>query len=402
MAVINYAHATVLGTAAELAALNPVLLDGQLGKEVDTNKFKVGNGVLNWNSIEYYTTNNTLSVFLGASIEEHNLLAHSTEDGGLVLPQESLNTEDVIDGVLAGSLTLSDRVTYAAEHQHKLATLLLAVYTKRLTVALGGDFSNITTPGGYTGDSIVTILANLQTQINTLNSTTAGLIDDVGTTAADKTWSSQKIASEILTAIQGLRNQLVGDAGEALDTIYELAEALQNNSGYITTLLDEVSKSIKHTVQTLTLEQQLQARLNIAAASSALVGAYSEIDGITLEEHLGATPGDPNDDPIVLAELVDTVGSVSMKVHLMGCSMYKSGYHQPSGQYLTITWRRQDNSIAGTSVLSNESVTDEGLFTTRTETFFAADGTTAVRTTVFTLGYDIFRNLVSEVITTVT
>lgn len=398
---INYSLDTVIDTAAVLAAVNPILLDGQLGREVDTNKFKVGNGVLNWNSIDYYVTNNTASVFSGASEQAHNLITHSTEDGGLVLSKETLNCESVIEYVLDETLSLSDRVAFAVNKQHQLATLILAVYTKRLAEALGGGFTSITTPVGYTGNSLSTIIDDLQSQINGLGTTTAGLIDDV-VTANTSTWSSTKIASEILSAIQGLRTQLIGDAGEALDTIYELAEALQNNSGYITTLLDEVSKAVKFTAQTLTSGQQIQARDNIAAASGVLVGTYSEIDDTTLEEHLGDFPDDTPGDTIALAALVDAVGSVSLKTHLMGCSMYKSSLHAPSSQYLTITWRRQDNSIAGVSTLSDESVTYPGKFTTRTETLYAGNGTTVVRTTVFALSYDASQNLLSDVIVSIT
>ena len=42
------------GTAAQWAATNPTLADGEIGLETDTRKFKVGNGVLAWNSLNYW------------------------------------------------------------------------------------------------------------------------------------------------------------------------------------------------------------------------------------------------------------------------------------------------------------------------------------------------------------
>jgi hypothetical protein len=36
--------------------VNPTLADGEIGYEIDTTKFKVGNGVLDWNSLPYMTT----------------------------------------------------------------------------------------------------------------------------------------------------------------------------------------------------------------------------------------------------------------------------------------------------------------------------------------------------------
>lgn len=41
------------GTAAQWVAANPVLAAGELGYETDTNRFKIGNGSQNWNSLSY-------------------------------------------------------------------------------------------------------------------------------------------------------------------------------------------------------------------------------------------------------------------------------------------------------------------------------------------------------------
>lgn len=40
-------------TAAEWTSVNPVLLEGELGIESDTNKFKIGDGVSTWNTLAY-------------------------------------------------------------------------------------------------------------------------------------------------------------------------------------------------------------------------------------------------------------------------------------------------------------------------------------------------------------
>src|SRR5438034_1106275 len=41
------------GTAAAWTAANPILMIGEMGDEVDTGKWKVGNGVDNWNTLPY-------------------------------------------------------------------------------------------------------------------------------------------------------------------------------------------------------------------------------------------------------------------------------------------------------------------------------------------------------------
>jgi hypothetical protein len=41
------------GTAAEWALANPVLAQGEMGIELDTLQFKLGDGVNNWNDLQY-------------------------------------------------------------------------------------------------------------------------------------------------------------------------------------------------------------------------------------------------------------------------------------------------------------------------------------------------------------
>jgi len=41
------------GTAAQWTTANPTLAEGEMGLEVDTNKFKIGTGTTAWNSLGY-------------------------------------------------------------------------------------------------------------------------------------------------------------------------------------------------------------------------------------------------------------------------------------------------------------------------------------------------------------
>lgn len=43
------------GTAAAWTAKNPILAEGEQGLEMDTQKFKIGNGVTRWVSLPYWT-----------------------------------------------------------------------------------------------------------------------------------------------------------------------------------------------------------------------------------------------------------------------------------------------------------------------------------------------------------
>lgn len=55
-------------TSTEWTSLNPTLLEGEIGFEKDTNKLKIGDGVSNWNTLEYVaesdsTTNSSLYLY---------------------------------------------------------------------------------------------------------------------------------------------------------------------------------------------------------------------------------------------------------------------------------------------------------------------------------------------------
>jgi len=55
-------------TAANWTAANPRLLSGEVGIETDTNRMKIGNGILNWASLPYFPSDSGLgSVFDGGT-----------------------------------------------------------------------------------------------------------------------------------------------------------------------------------------------------------------------------------------------------------------------------------------------------------------------------------------------
>jgi hypothetical protein len=49
------------GTASQWSSANPVIAEGELCIELDTKKFKVGDGVNHWNDIPYTENHNTLA-----------------------------------------------------------------------------------------------------------------------------------------------------------------------------------------------------------------------------------------------------------------------------------------------------------------------------------------------------
>ena len=139
-----------------------------------------------------------------------------------------------------------------------------------LAQAIGTDVKTLTTAVGSLSGLNTTAKSNLVAAINeiALAAASATGIDD-GVTSEESTWSSNKISSEISGTISGL----VGGAGAALDTLKELADALNNDPSFATTIATQIANRVRFDdAQTLTAPQKAQACDNIGAASLVATG----------------------------------------------------------------------------------------------------------------------------------
>lgn len=108
-------------------------------------------------------------------------------------------------------------------------------------------------------------------------------IDDAQASAT-KTYSSQKVDSQITAAKQAVKNDLLGGAGEAYDTLKELADALVTNKDAITALQQIAQGHVQFDkAQALNDDQKKQARANIGALSAAVEKSGVALDTLTEE-----------------------------------------------------------------------------------------------------------------------
>lgn len=103
--------------------------------------------------------------------------------------------------------------------------------------------------------------------VKTLQTTVQGLPQINDTTAsATSLYSSSKVDSQITTAKQAVKNDLLGGAGAAYDTLKELADLINNNASAIQAIETLAAGHVKFDgTQELTAEQKAQARANIGA-----------------------------------------------------------------------------------------------------------------------------------------
>ena len=139
-----------------------------------------------------------------------------------------------------------------------------------LATQLGTDIKQIITNQGNLSALTTTQKASLVLAINELKAELgtidANLIDD-STPSSTKTYSSSKIVSEIQTKCQEVKDALLGGAGEAFDTLKELADLIEQNQDLIESLQTLAGSHVRYdAAQELSPQQKTQARSNIGAA----------------------------------------------------------------------------------------------------------------------------------------
>ena len=133
------------------------------------------------------------------------------------------------------------------------------------TEALSGNIGALSGLTTTEKSTIVGALNELTSRIAAAEQATANLIDDT-TTDTDTTWSSSKIALAISEGLAGL----VDGAPDALNTLKELATALNNAPNAVQNILDILGKVVRvDQAQAFSVAEKAQGRSNIGAASDA-------------------------------------------------------------------------------------------------------------------------------------
>jgi microcystin-dependent protein len=170
------------GTAQQWTTNNPILAAGEIGFEFDTKKFKIGNGQLEWNDLEYFVS---IDQILGD-------LPPETLDTIKELAEAINNDPDFLDSVLlktggtmSGPLILADdpeeeleAATKSYVDEQDQTTLSSAEdYADGLTYAVQ-DLTNVSVSGAVSGD---TLIFNTTTQTWVADAPGIGLInlDDI-------------------------------------------------------------------------------------------------------------------------------------------------------------------------------------------------------------------------------
>ena len=140
-----------------------------------------------------------------------------------------------------------------------------------------------------------------QTQLQTAIDAKAA-IDDANAKSTTTAYSAKKVEDLLVALKQAVKNELLGGAGEAVDTLKELADLISTNKDAITALQTIANGHVRFDAsQTLKEEQKTQARTNIDAVSSAQLSA--KLNGTVLKA--GAATEGGGSEAIGLNSLTD-------------------------------------------------------------------------------------------------
>lgn len=148
----------------------------------------------------------------------------------------------------------------------------LATQISNLAVRIGTECKSIRNVTGdktsLTTTDKTTLVAAIN-ELNTLLSSTTEILDSATAGNTTKTWSADKI----ITELNATKTAILNGAPAAYDTLLEIANKLASDDGVTAGLLTSIGNKVAYDqAQSLTTPQKAQAIANIGAISAADVG----------------------------------------------------------------------------------------------------------------------------------
>jgi hypothetical protein len=267
------------GTAAEWTSADPVLAAGEIGYETDTGRFKFGDGVTSWSSIEYFSSANDIIDGAPAALDTLNELAAALNDDenfaatvtaaldlrvkgyAQTASDWSTDTDPVLPlSILIETDTGKFKVNSSTSNNNAFADLDYAV--------LQNDFDSVISPITTDVQNNSTDIATLQGDVSSLNTTTATNVSNIGTLDAALT----TLDGQVSTNISDIAT-LQSDMSTAQSDIIANTGNISTNSSDITTLQSDVTT----------------AQADIATNSSDISTLQSDVSTVTTSAATNAT-----------------------------------------------------------------------------------------------------------------
>ena len=279
------------GTADQWLASDPVLAAGEIGFETDTSSFKIGDGVNSWVSLEYFTNESGLTASLEeyinvdqlgiplgvATLDENGFVDATQLDIDLTAYYTSVETDSAIATAVSGIIDaapgaldtlnelaaaigddanfittigtdISDAEQAAKDYADGLATnydaagSASAAQSAAETFATDADtalYGTVTSDiASAKSEAIFFAASDATTKADAAESDANTYTDDlIGDATVDGT-AGNTVKDRINSAVSGL----VDTAPATLDTLNELAAALNDDASFATTVTNSLAE----------------------------------------------------------------------------------------------------------------------------------------------------------------
>lgn len=217
-----------------------------------------------------------------AAINSIDTRINSLELDAVTLAQVNSLIATAKTQILGGVAESFDTLKELSDELTSIGTRVTAAETA--ITAIQGDIvtlnNSVTALGTNKADKTAlqatdTALSNVETALN-------GLINDGLASGKGNTYSIDKILDVVSNAAAQVKQDLLGGAGAAYDTLQELKAFIDENADVLTALNGVIANCVSFVdVQSLTDEQKARARTNIMAAGKAefdsLVAALGDL-----------------------------------------------------------------------------------------------------------------------------
>lgn len=146
----------------------------------------------------------------------------------------------------------------------------LTTRIESLVIRVAQEFNDLRAKSGNLASLTTTDKSSLVAAINELKTavSAATRIDD-----AQVSTSTTYSSNQIVTLLDALKAEILGGADAAYDTLLEIQQALTDSGSGLDALLAAINLRVRFdAAQTLTVEEQAQARANIGAVAAVDVG----------------------------------------------------------------------------------------------------------------------------------
>lgn len=160
--------------------------------------------------------------------------------------------------------------------QTRLQDLVTRVATecKSIRTLVNGNAADNTALITTAKTSLVAAINEVKLQANSLATSAGAAINDSETASTTQTYSINKIRSELASTAAAVKNEILGGAGAAYDTLKELQDLLVGEQSTLDAINTALGNRVRVDVatQSLTTTQKQNARTNIDAYGSVELG----------------------------------------------------------------------------------------------------------------------------------